>query len=242
MTRRRRPPARSRPRRRSTGHSTHGRASALPAAPAATSRPGGHPPRFRDRPDRPDARRHWRGDGERQLHRSAAVTGMSSIGEECERWLFYQFRFCFPSRRWIRRGRGLSNAGRPPHRGRDGRTPAHGCRASSCIPSIRPAANSSFWRSGRPFPAGTSTGDSRHPCRHRRPGTSGKTRPARKARLNWRRRKPTSAKKAALAKWHLTYYAQAVLYMHYGEMDRHYLTVTGPGGRMPWTSAYQCRA
>lgn len=42
--------------------------------------------------------------------------------------------------------------------------------------------------------------------------------------------------KEALAKWNPTYYAQAVLYMHYGQMDRHYLTCTSPGGRMPWAS------
>lgn len=37
--------------------------------------------------------------------------------------------------------------------------------------------------------------------------------------------------KASLEKWDTTYYAQAVLYMHYSGMDRHYLTCSTPGGR-----------
>lgn len=37
--------------------------------------------------------------------------------------------------------------------------------------------------------------------------------------------------KAALEKWNPVYYAQAVLYMHYSGMDRHYLTCSTPGGR-----------
>jgi hypothetical protein len=37
--------------------------------------------------------------------------------------------------------------------------------------------------------------------------------------------------KDALAKWDATYYAQAILYMHYSGLDRHYLTCATPGGR-----------
>ena len=37
--------------------------------------------------------------------------------------------------------------------------------------------------------------------------------------------------KNALQKWDATYYAQAVLYMHFSGMDRHYLTCSTPGGR-----------
>lgn len=37
--------------------------------------------------------------------------------------------------------------------------------------------------------------------------------------------------KAALSEWKPTYYAQAVLYMSYSGMSRHYLTVATPGGR-----------
>lgn len=37
--------------------------------------------------------------------------------------------------------------------------------------------------------------------------------------------------KAALAAWSATYYAQAVCYMHYSGMSRHYLTCDSPGGR-----------
>lgn len=35
----------------------------------------------------------------------------------------------------------------------------------------------------------------------------------------------------ALAAWDEIYYAQAVMYMHYADLDRHYLTCSSPGGR-----------
>lgn len=37
--------------------------------------------------------------------------------------------------------------------------------------------------------------------------------------------------KSALLEWNAIYYAQAVLYMHYSGMDRHYLVCSSPGGR-----------
>jgi hypothetical protein len=41
--------------------------------------------------------------------------------------------------------------------------------------------------------------------------------------------------KHALAEWNSTYYAQAVLYMHYAGIERHYLVAASPGGRR-WTA------
>lgn len=41
--------------------------------------------------------------------------------------------------------------------------------------------------------------------------------------------------KHALAEWNATYYAQAVLYMHYAGLDRHYLVCVSPGARR-WTA------
>ncbi len=43
--------------------------------------------------------------------------------------------------------------------------------------------------------------------------------------------KAEHGEKAALEKWNPTYYAQAVLYMHYSGISRHYLTCSTPGGR-----------
>lgn len=37
--------------------------------------------------------------------------------------------------------------------------------------------------------------------------------------------------KKALEQWNYSYYATAVLYMHYGKFTRHYMTVSTPGGR-----------
>lgn len=48
--------------------------------------------------------------------------------------------------------------------------------------------------------------------------------------------KADKGEKQALAAWSATYHAQGVLYMHYGQMERHYLTCSSPGGRMPWAS------
>lgn len=42
--------------------------------------------------------------------------------------------------------------------------------------------------------------------------------------------------KGALFDWNATYYGQAVLYMHYAGLDRHYIVAASPGARR-WTSA-----
>lgn len=43
--------------------------------------------------------------------------------------------------------------------------------------------------------------------------------------------KASVGEKNALRQWDKRYYAQAVLYMAYAELDRHYMTVSSPGGR-----------
>jgi hypothetical protein len=43
--------------------------------------------------------------------------------------------------------------------------------------------------------------------------------------------KAEKGEKQALAEWDSTYYGQAILYMHYSGMTRHYLTCSTPGGR-----------
>ncbi len=43
--------------------------------------------------------------------------------------------------------------------------------------------------------------------------------------------KRTEGEKSALREWDPVYYAQAVLYMHYSGVNRHYLTCDTPGGR-----------
>lgn len=46
-----------------------------------------------------------------------------------------------------------------------------------------------------------------------------------------RKLKNDKGEKNALEQWDFTYYCQAVLYMHYSGMRRHYLTVSSAGGR-----------
>lgn len=41
----------------------------------------------------------------------------------------------------------------------------------------------------------------------------------------------TGGEKTALRSWDATYYGQAILYMDYAGLDRHYLTCSSPGGR-----------
>lgn len=43
--------------------------------------------------------------------------------------------------------------------------------------------------------------------------------------------KDSVGEKAALRQWDQVYYAQAIIYMHYFDTTRHYLTVTTPGAR-----------
>ncbi len=43
--------------------------------------------------------------------------------------------------------------------------------------------------------------------------------------------KSTKGEKQALKEWNMGYYIQAQLYMHYRNIDRHYMTVSLPGGR-----------
>lgn len=54
------------------------------------------------------------------------------------------------------------------------------------------------------------------------------------------RRKTELGEKDALAAWNPTYYAQAVLYMHYAALQRHYLTCASPGAR--WTVSVRTEA
>jgi hypothetical protein len=59
-----------------------------------------------------------------------------------------------------------------------------------------------------------------------------------KASAAWKDLDKAKAKfgdKSALREWNETYYAQAVLYMDYAGLDRHYTIVVSPGGR-EWTS------
>ena len=43
--------------------------------------------------------------------------------------------------------------------------------------------------------------------------------------------KAKHGEKSALRHWNIVYYGQAICYLHYAQLDRHYLTCSTPGGR-----------
>lgn len=61
-----------------------------------------------------------------------------------------------------------------------------------------------------------------------------------KALVELEKLKRTYGDKEALKHWKPVYYAQAILYMYYAGMTRHYLTVSSPGGRRTVSCRTNC--
>lgn len=162
--------------------------------------------------------------------------GMSSIGEECERRLFYQFRFCFPAGGGFD-AKGLSNV-QDGHRTEDVMAERLRMVPGVELHTVDPTSGKQFgFKDLAGHFRGHIDGAIRGILQAPKAWHIWENKASEKGPAELAKAKADVGEKAALAKWHPTYYAQAVLYMHYGEMDRHYITVTGPGGRMPWTSA-----
>ncbi|MBO9717482.1 MAG: hypothetical protein J7507_11920 [Pseudoxanthomonas sp.] len=161
--------------------------------------------------------------------------GMSFIGHECERLLWGQFRFCPPAGGGFD-AKALLNF-EDGHRTEDVMA-AH----LRSLPGVK--LHTADPSTGRQFGFSDLGG-------HFRGHIDGAIQGIYQAPQTWHiwenkaseagpaaleKAKAKVGEKAALREWHPIYYAQAVLYMHYGEMTRHYLTCTSPGGRLPWTS------
>lgn len=162
--------------------------------------------------------------------------GMSAIGEDCERRLWYQFRWCLPAgggfdakalrnfadghkaedtyADWLRQVPGLELYTVDPGTGQQFGFTDHGGHFRGHIDGtlrglIQAPVTWHIWD---------------HKASQKGPAELDKA-------------KATHGEKSALAAWHPGYHAQAQVYMHYAGMTRHYITVTSPGGRLPESSA-----
>lgn len=173
-------------------------------------------------------------EAQNRLERPRPYLGMSAIGEDCERRLWYGFRWCLPAGGGFD-AKGLSNV-QDGHRSED--VMAERLRA---VPGVQLLTLDPT--TGRQFGFSDVAGHFRGHC----DGVARGLLQAPKAWHIWEHKASEKGpaelakhkaadEKTALAKWNATYHAQAVLYMHYAEMDRHYLTCSSPGARLPVTS------
>lgn len=154
--------------------------------------------------------------------------GMSSIGKECERASWFDFR-------WITRAKFDAEALK---RFADGH---HGEDVQAARLRLVPGITlHTHTEDGEQFGFSDNTGHFRghmdgailgllqapatwHVWEHKQVGEK---KQAKLASL-----KAKMGEKQALAEWDAVYHAQAMLYCHYSGMDRHYLTCSTPGGR-----------
>lgn len=169
-----------------------------------------------------------------KAERPRPYLGMSGIGEDCERRLWYGFRWCLPPGAGFD-AKGLSNV-QDGHRSEDVMAARLRMVKGVELFTVDPTTQRQF---GFSDIAG-----------HFRGHADGFVRGLLQAPKTWHvwehkasekgpaelAKHKTQDEKTALEKWNSTYYAQAVLYMHYGEMSRHYLTCSSPGARLPVTS------
>jgi len=155
--------------------------------------------------------------------------GMSEIGRPCERALWYGFRWCSPPR-W---DAVVLKRFEDGHRGEDLQAERLHLVEWIELHTLDP-------RTGAQFGFHDLGG-------HLRGHMDGAIRGLLQAPATWHvwehkqtddkkqallvKAKAERGEKAALAAWDEVYHAQAILYMHYAGMDRHYLTCASAGGR-----------
>lgn len=173
-------------------------------------------------------------EAQNRLERPRPYLGMSGIGEECERRLWYGFRWCLPAGGGFD-AKGLSNV-QDGHRSEDVMADRLRQVPGVELLTVDPTTQRQFGfvDIGGHF-RGHMDGVARgllqapkawHVWEHK----ASEKGPAELGKLK------AVDEKSALAKWNATYYAQAVLYMDYAEMSRHYLTCSSPGARLPITT------
>lgn len=169
------------------------------------------------------------------LEKPRPYLGMSAIGMDCEAFLWRNFRWCGPSGGGFD-AKALANF-EDGHRTEDLMASRLRMVPGVKLYTIDPSSGKQFGFSDlgghfRGHIDGAIQGILQAPqAWHIWENKASEKGPAELAKA-----KAKLGEKAALKEWHPVYYAQAILYMHYGEMERHYLTCTSPGGRLPITS------
>lgn len=169
------------------------------------------------------------------LQKARPYLGMSAIGMDCEAFLWRNFRWCGPSGGGFD-AKSLMNF-EDGHRTEDLMADRLRMVPGVELYTLDPSTGQQFGFSDfgghfRGHIDGAIRGILQAPkAWHMWENKASEKGPNELARL-----KDKVGEKQALAAWNPTYHAQAILYMHYGAMDRHYLTCTSPGGRLPTTS------
>lgn len=162
--------------------------------------------------------------------------GMSSIGEDCERRLWYGFRWCLPAGGGFD-AKALRNFA-DGHRVEDAYAAWLRQVPGVELYTVDPVTGQQFGFSdhGGHF-RGHIDGAIRGLLQAPKTWHVWEHKASEKGTAELQKAKAEHGEKSALAAWHPTYYAQAQVYMHYAGMTRHYITVTSPGGRLPESSA-----
>ncbi len=155
--------------------------------------------------------------------------GMSAVGGECARALYYTLRFCTPSDFKAKTIKLFEDG----HRGEDIQAARLRMVPGIELYTADPATGKQFGQKDlgghfRGHLDGAIHGlvqapKTWHVWEHKQVSEDGY------AKLT--KLKEKHDEKDCFALWNPTYYAQATLYMHYTGMKRHYLTVSSPGGR-----------
>jgi hypothetical protein len=170
-----------------------------------------------------------------RLERPRPYLGMSGIGMECERRLWYQFRWCLPA------GGGFDSKSLLNFADGHATEDVMAARLRTVpgveLYTIDPSTGRQFGfvSVGGHF-RGHSDGMMRGVLQAPKAWHVWEHKASEKGPADLARAKDKLGEKNALASWSGTYYAQAVLYMHHAQVDRHYLTCSSPGGRLPITT------
>lgn len=169
------------------------------------------------------------------LEKPRAYLGMSAIGMDCEAFLWRQFRFCGPAGGGFD-AKALANF-EDGHRTEDLMAERLRMVPGVELYTIDPSTGKQFGFQdlGGHF-RGHIDGAIRGILQAPKAWHIWENKASEKGPNELAKAKAELGEKAALKKWHPVYFAQAILYMHYGSMERHYLTCTSPGGRLPITS------
>jgi hypothetical protein len=173
-------------------------------------------------------------EAQNKLERPRPYLGMSAIGEECERRLWYSFRWCMPAGGGFDAKSLLNFA--DGHRTEDAVAALLQQVPGIELRTVDPRTQRQWgfhdlgghWR-------GHADGLLRGLLQAPKAWHVWEHKASEKGPAELAKHKAVD-EKSALAKWSPNYYAQAQCYMHFAQMERHYLTVTAPGGRMPWTA------